>query len=83
MNAMWWRQLANWVRGDIPSPGQRYRAAGRNEFGYLPAAVWEVERVVPGADGIEYARLVRTNDCTERKHVSLTALANRSLYEPV
>ena len=66
----------------MPSPGQRYRVVGRNGFGYPPSAVWEVERVVPGADGIEYARLVRTNDRTERKQVSLTALANRSLYEP-
>ena len=68
----------------MPSPGRRYRAAGRNVFGRSSTAIWEFECVSSlGPGGVEFARLVLTNDRTEFKLVSLTALANRNLYEPV
>ena len=67
----------------MPSHGQQYRAAGRNLFGYPPTAIWELKRVVPGSDGIEYAHLVRMNDRKDCKLVSLSALFDRSLYEPI
>ena len=82
-NAMWWKRATNWMRYGTPSPGQQYRDAGRNWYGHSPTAVWELETVVVGSDGIEYARLVRMNDRKECKLVSLSALFDRSLYESI
>ena len=82
-NAMWWKRATNWMRNGMPSPGQQYRDAGRNMFGRSSTAIWELERVVVGSYGIEYARLVRTDNRKECKLVSLSALSDRGLYEPI
>ena len=52
-------------------------------FGRSSTAIWELERVVVGSYGIEYARLVRTDNRKECKLVSLSALFDRGLYEPI
>ena len=52
-------------------------------FGRSSTAIWEFEGVVLGSDGFEYARLVRTNDRGEHKLISLIALLDRSLNEPI
>ena len=80
---MWWKRATNWMRYGMLSPGQQYRDPGRNMFGRSPTAIWELEMVVVGSDGIEYARLVRVTDRTEHKLVSLSALLDRGLYEPI
>jgi hypothetical protein len=79
---MSWRRATNWMQHKEPVLGQRYRAAGENRFGQSSAAIWELEKMVHGSDGIEYARLIRTIDHTEHKLVSLTALSDRTFYVP-
>ena len=64
-------------------PGQRYRTAGQNAVGQPSPVIWELEKVIHGSDGNEHARLMRTNDHTETKLVSLSALFDRAFYTPV
>ena len=73
--AMWWKH------NQEASVGQHYRVAGRGIFGQLSTAIWEVERVTLGSDGLEYARLVRVRDRKDQKVVSLEALLDRNLFE--
>ena len=72
-----------WKRNDEASPGQRYRRAGKDRFGQSSPVIWELDRVTSGSDGLEYAHLIRVRDRTDHKLVSLEALLDRSLFEPL
>lgn len=62
-------------------PGSQYRAAGKGLFNRSSSAVWEIEKVVADKDGIEYARLVRTDNPSEHKLIARDALLDRALFE--
>ena len=79
---MRWMQAAWWKRIDEASPGQHYRAAGRDGFGQSSAVIWEVKKLTLLSDGLDYAHLVRVRDRTEHKVVSLQALLDRSMFKP-
>ncbi len=74
---------ANWKKNKEPVPGQRYRKAGQNAMGQSSPVIWELEKVIRGSDGIEYARLIRASDRAENKLVSLSALFDPTFYTPV
>jgi hypothetical protein len=59
--------------------GQRYRDTQSTIFG-APGAVWIVEHVEIGVDGVENARLVSAADRTERKTLSTAALTDRQRF---
>ena len=52
-------------------------------MGQSSPVIWELEKVIRGSDGIEYARLIRASDRAENKLVSLSALFDRTFYTPV
>jgi hypothetical protein len=70
-------------RGQPPRLGACYRIVGSGKFGRSSTTVWEVEGVVTGADGRDYARLFRIDGIGTHKLVVTEALNDRSLYEPV
>ena len=74
---------ANWKKNKEPIPGQRYRTAGQNAMGQPSPVIWELEKVIHGSDGIEYAQLIQTSDRAENKLVSLSALFDPTFYTPV
>ena len=73
---------ANWKKNKEPVPGQRYRTAGQNAMGQSSPVIWELEKVIRGSDGREYARLIRASDLAETKLVSLSALFDPTFYTP-
>ena len=80
---MLWRWGAIEKKDKEPIPGQRYRTAGQNAVGQASLVIWELEKVIRGSDGREYARLIRANDRAENKLVALSALFDRTLFTPV
>ena len=52
-------------------------------MGQHSPVIWELEKVIRGSDGIEYARLILASDRVENKLVSLSALFDPTLYTPV
>ena len=74
---------ANRKENKEPIPGQRYRIAGQNAVGQHSPMIWELEKVIRGSDGREYARLIRASDHVENKRASLSALFDPTLYTPV
>ena len=80
---MLWRWGAIEKKDKEPVPGQRYRTAGQNAMGQSSPVIWELEKVIRGSDGNEYARLIRASDRAENKLVSLSALFDRTFYTPV
>ena len=74
---------ANRKKNKEPIPGQRYRTAGQNAMGQHSPVIWELEKVIRGSDGREYARLILASDRAENKLVSLSALFDPTLYAPL
>ena len=74
---------ANRKKNKEPVPGQQYRTAGQNAMGQSSPVIWELERVIHGSAGIEYAQLIQTSDRAERKLVSLSALFDPTFFTPV
>ena len=64
-------------------PGQKYRTAARSRFGQPLSLMWEVERVYVGPDGMHHARLLRLPEHNNPKVVSVDALLDPELYEPI
>ena len=52
-------------------------------MGQPSPVIWELEKVIHGSDGIEYAQLIQTSDRAENKLVSLSALFDPTLYTPL
>ena len=52
-------------------------------MGQHSPVIWELEKVIHGSDGIEYARLILASDRAETKLVSLSALFDPTLYTPL
>jgi hypothetical protein len=59
--------------------GQRCREVRLSMFG-RPGPEWIVEALFTGADGIEYSRLVRASDPSQRKTLSVAALCDRRRF---
>ncbi len=51
-------------------------------MGQSSPVIWELEKVIHGSDGIEYAQLIQTSDRAETKLVSLSALFDPTVYTP-
>ena len=51
-------------------------------MGQASPVIWELEKVIRGSDGREYARLIRASDLAENKLVSLSALFDPTFYTP-
>ena len=52
-------------------------------MGQHSPVIWELEKVICGSDGREYARLILASDRAENKLVSLSALFDPTLYTPL
>ncbi len=63
------------ARRDV-EPGQKYRQPGGS-------ATWLVVDLTQDAEGIAHARLVRGNDATVVKMISVSALKDNKLYRLV
>jgi hypothetical protein len=64
-------------------PGRRYREIRRGVFGSALGAEWIVEGVKTDPLGLRHARLVSAADLTQRKTLSLRALADPTRFEEV
>ena len=64
-------------------PGRRYREIRRGVFGRALGAEWIVEAVKTDRLGLRHARLVSAADLTQRKTLSLRALADPTRFEEV
>jgi hypothetical protein len=63
-------------------PGRRYREIGRGVFGRAAGTEWIVEGLTDRL-GLRHARLVSAADLTQRKTLSLRALADPTRFEEV
>jgi hypothetical protein len=64
-------------------PGRRYREIRRGAFGGAAVTEWIVEGVEADLLGLRHARLVNAADLTERKTLSVRALADPTRFEEV
>lgn len=62
--------------------GRRYRAMTSSMPSQLSNIVWEVDRLTVGTDGIQYVRLIRSDDRGRKKTISLEALLDRHYFRP-
>ena len=63
--------------------GVRYRAVGTNAFGHPSPLTWRAELAFVANDGLRHVRLVRSDDPRQTKVVSLDALFDPQLFEPL
>lgn len=59
--------------------GDRLRETAGQLYGRI-GAEWVVEDIFVGTDGIEYARLVRASDASDRKTLSIAVLTDRRRF---
>ena len=57
--------------------GQRFYNARLSAFGTPLSITWVVQQSWVGGDGIQYVRLVKESDPTEKKTVAAAVLGNR------
>jgi hypothetical protein len=62
--------------------GERYRDLQRGMFG-RPGKAWLVTGLLTGRDGLAYAQLVAELDHTDKRTLSVSALADRGRFERI
>lgn len=66
-----------------PEIGRRYREAKTTAFGAPSRTAWIVANVARWSDGLLYVKLVREDDKSQTKTISLVTLKNQRLYLPI
>jgi hypothetical protein len=70
------------MMSDTARLGQRFYNARLSAFGIPLSITWIVQQSWIGGDGIQYVRLVKESDPTEKKTVAATVLGNRRHFVP-
>ena len=70
------------IRSRAILKGQRCREVQLGMFG-RPAPEWIVDALFAGAGGVEYSRLIRASDPSQRKTLALVVLYDKHRFTPV
>lgn len=70
------------MMNDNAQLGLRFYNARLSAFGTPVSITWIVQQSWVGGDGIQYVRLVKESDPTEKKTVAATVLGDRRHFVP-